>query len=189
MTKDHSLIRRYVAAVYQLAAQANEVERVRGELARLQEAVATDARLLAVLRHPQIPQDDKRMLLLRLAGEQPSELVAGLIDLLLDKERVEVLAGAADALTELADEAAGVARAHVEVAWEPDEDQKRRLQAALSRLIGVPVVTEFHLDSEIIAGARVRVAGRVIDGSLGGQAQRMADHVRAAPMPLTDNMP
>lgn len=179
MTADRALARRYVGALYQLAAQANETERVREELLRLQTAARADARLAAILRHPEVAREDKRALLLSLVGPDPSALIAGFLDVVLDRERPETLPVAADVFTELADEAAGVVRAHVEVAREPDEAHKIRLREALSRLVGAPVVTEFDVVPEVIGGARVRMAGRVIDGSLSGRAQRLVEHLRA----------
>ncbi len=177
---DRSLTRRYVAAIHQLAVTAGEVEPVRTQLGRLQAAVTADPRLLQVLRHPEVSVAEKGELLTRLAGPETCALVAGLIQVLLEKERVEVLLGARDCFTELEDEAAGVVRAYVAVASEPAAEQQQRLAAALARLLGMPVVTEFHLDPAVIGGARVRVAGRVIDGSLGGQSDRLAEHLRAA---------
>lgn len=178
---DRSLIRRYVAALHDLAAKAGQTEAVQGELARLQAAVRADARLLQILRHPQISAEEKRALLARLVGETPSELMSGFLGLLLEKERVGILVGVADAFTELRDEAAGLVRAQVEVAWEPDDEQKQRLCAALSLLVGAPVVADFRLVPEVIGGARVRVRGRLIDGSLAGGLDRLLDHLRQQP--------
>lgn len=179
MTGDRALTRRYVGALYQLAAEAGETDRVREELLRVQTAARADPRLAAILRHPEVSREDKRALLLRIVGPEPSPLIAGFVDVVLDKERPEALPAAGDMFTELADEAAGVVRAHVEVAWEPEEAHKARLRDALSRLLGAPVVTEFHLVPEVIGGARVRMAGRVIDGSLSGMAERLVEHLRA----------
>lgn len=179
---DRTLIRRYAAAVYRLAEEAGQVEPVREELARLQLAATTDARVLAILRHPSIGAEQKRQLLVQVAGGQPTEITAGLVELVLEKDRAEILLGISDVFTELADEAAGRVRARVEVAWEPDEDQKQRLVAALSRLVGAPVVAEYVLAPEVLGGARVQVAGRRIDGSLAGRLEQMVSQVSAAPV-------
>ncbi len=178
---DRSLIRRYVAAVHRLAQQEGKVDVVRGQLMRLQEAVTADPRTLRVLGHPDIAAADKRALLLAVVGEAPAEIVRGLIDVVLEKERVEVLQGAADVFIELADEAAGVVRASIEVAWEPDEALRQRMQEGLTRLVGAPVVIDYHLRPELIGGARVHVGGRLIDGSLSGRLGQMLDQVQAAP--------
>jgi len=174
---DHTLVRRYIAATHALAAQADEVDRVQEQLGRLQQAAKTEPLFLPMLRHPDISLDDKRAVLLRVAGAQPSRVVAGLLDLLLEKERTEVLLAAADAFTQVADEAKGVVRAHVEVAHEPTEAQKQRLETALSRLAGAPVVTEYLTAPEVIGGARLRIAGRLIDGSLAGHIDGMVEQV------------
>jgi F-type H+-transporting ATPase subunit delta len=177
---DHTLIRRYVVAIHGLAAQAGLVARVHEELARLQLALTSDPRPLAVIRHPGISADEKRELLVRLTGKEPSAPTLGFIDVLLQKERTEVLVGAADAFAAVADEAQGVVRARVEVAWEPDADQRERLTRALSALVGAPVVAEYSQAPDVIGGARVRVAGRVIDGSLDGRLTELTGWVAAA---------
>ena len=180
---DRSLIKRYVTAVYALSAEAEVVERVRAELLRLQWAMEEDPRMPAILRHPEVGAQDKRRILLRLAADEPSEVIAGFVDVILDKERVDVLLGVGDVFTEIADEQSGMARAHVEVAWEPDDDQRERLQTALSRLLGKPVVADIRLNPDVIGGVRVRVEGRLIDGSIDGHLTRMIEHVRSSPMP------
>lgn len=177
---DHTLIRRYVSAVYRLAAEAGEVDAVREQLMRLQTAVNADERLLAVLRHPDIGDGEKQALLTRLAGDAPSKTVIGLLSVVLSKKRIEVLQGAGDVFTEFADEADGVVRAFVEVAREPAPDQSDRLRDALSRLMGRPVVVEFHVTAQVIGGARVRIGGLLIDGSLAGHVDRLAGRVATA---------
>jgi F-type H+-transporting ATPase subunit delta len=179
---DPTLIRRYAAAIYRLAEEAGQVEVVREELARLQLAATSDSRVLAILRHPGIGGEQKRQFLLQVAGGSPTPITAGLLTLVLEKDRAEVLLGICDVFTELADEAAGRVRARVEVAWEPDEEQKERLVAALSRLVGAPVVAEYVLTPEVLGGARVHVAGRRIDGSLAGRLEEMVSQVSAAPV-------
>lgn len=178
---DRSLIRRYVAAVHQLAESAGLVEQVRAELVAIQFAVTTDRRVPHLLAHPGITLEQKRDLLLKLAGDAPSAIYAGLVDVLLSKERTSVLSGAADMFTELCDEAAGLVRARVEVAVEPDEAQTKRLSDALSLLVGASVIVDYEVNPEIIGGARVQVAGSLIDGTLAGRLQRLVEHVNTAP--------
>jgi len=180
---DRSLVRRYVAAITGLAARDAQTDRVRQELAALQRAATADPRLLALLHHPQVPREEKRAVLLRLVGDQPSHIITGFVDILLEKERIEVLQAAADMFTALADEAAGVERARVEVVHPPDDAQSLRLREALSRAMGAPVVLDIELVPEVIGGARVHVGGRVIDGSLAGRIEQVLQHVHAAPMP------
>lgn len=178
---DHTLIRRYIAAVYELAVKGAQVEQVGEELARLQYAVNSDPRLASILSHPEVSAQEKGEILLRVAGDAPSEIVRGLVSVLLEKKRADVLKGAADAFAGLADAARGVIRAHVEVAWEPDSVQKERLEVALSRLVRAPVVAEYHVVPEVLGGARVRLAGRLIDGTLDGRLVRLSEHVAAQP--------
>lgn len=175
---DRSLTRRYVAALHRLAAEAGLVEQVREELSAIQAAFAADGRLLTVLRHPKVSVAEKRELVLRLAGPEPSRVLAGLVDVILDKKRPEVLLGAGEIFTELADEAAGLVRARVQVAAMPTEDQRERLQGALSRLLSARVVADYVLEPAIIGGARVTVGGRLIDGSLAGSLERLAAGLR-----------
>jgi F-type H+-transporting ATPase subunit delta len=174
---DRSLIRRYVAAVHELAEETGEVEAVRGQLERLQTAIRSDPRVSVVLRHPQVPEDEKRDLLLRLAQADPQGLVGAFVDVLLRKDRAEVLEGAAEVFGDLADEAAGVIRARVTTAWDPDPERRRRLEAALSRLFGAPVVADYETAPEVLGGARVAIRGQLMDGTLAGRLAQMARQV------------
>jgi hypothetical protein len=72
---DHTLIRRYIAAVYDLSVKSAQVERVGEELGRLQWAIESDPRLQGVLAHPEVTPEEKAGILLRIAGESPSEIV------------------------------------------------------------------------------------------------------------------
>ena len=76
------------------------------------------------------------------------------------------------------DEAEGVARAQITSAFPVDEAQLDGLKAALERRFGKKIETHVTVDPALIGGARIVVGDTVIDGSVQGELQAMASHLR-----------
>jgi len=73
----------------------------------------------------------------------------------------------------LADADAGVVRVAVDSATALSEEQSSRLQQALARLTGKQVMIQLHLAPELLAGVRVRIEDKMLDGSAAGRLEAL----------------
>lgn len=79
----------------------------------------------------------------------------------------------------MADDAAGVVKAEASTVVPLTPVQRSRLTGALSRITGRRVVLAERVEPEVLAGVRVQVGDRLIDGSAAGRLERMREELVA----------
>ncbi len=175
--RDHRIGQRYGEALFELARERRATEEVRGELEELVALVAAAPEVRSLLVRPDLEVDRKLEALSAALGEQFSETIGALLANLVRHGRAESLPEVVEAYGGLADEAAGVVKAEVETAVPLSEEQRGRLVRALERLVGQRVRLEEQTDEAVLAGVRVSLGGRLIDGSAAGRLARMREEL------------
>jgi len=173
--KEDILADRYAKALTAVAAQRNLEARLRDELALLADILMPDRgeiqvpELLALLSRPRIPLEDKKRVAGRLHRELAlSDEVGAFFNLLIRRGRVGLIGRIAERFRERIDRAQGVASADAQTARPLSEEERRRVEQALAEVCGRPVDLTVRTNPALIAGLRVRVGGRQIDGSVAG---------------------
>lgn len=161
-----TVTRRYVKALFGAAQASGQVAAVAPYLTGLQELWLAQDELRASMMSPRLPVEKKRSVLKRLIGDTAPTLVQRFVSLLLDKGRIEVLAGGGTIYNELQDEAAGVRHAHVLSAVPLSAEQQQRLIETLSQSLQAQIVISSAVDPDVIGGLRVRVGDVLIDGTI-----------------------
>ena len=172
---------RYAEALFDLARARQSVEALRAELAQVVALVEESAELRALLERPDLPAEWKVEALREGLGRSFSDAIMGLLAVLVHHHRGDSVAQLAQAYGELADEAAGVVRAEVRTVVPLTEVQRARLTAALGRLTGGQVKLEVRTDPALLAGVRLQVGDRLIDGSAAGRLARMREELIGEP--------
>lgn len=172
-----SVAARYAEALFDVARERDVVEAVRAELRDLTQAVESSPELRELLQRADLEAGRKLEILRSALGEQLSATVLALLDGMLYHGRGEAVGEVAEAFGELADDAAGVVRAEARTVLPLREEQRDRLVAALSRLTGRQVSLEERVDPQVLAGVRVQVGDRLIDGSAAGRLERMREQL------------
>ena len=166
---------RYAEALFSLAHEQGSVEAVREELEELVRLAEAAPQLQQLLQRPDLDADSKLEALQAGLGASFSDIVMRMVAALVRHQRGDGLAQVAQVYRELADEAAGVVRAEARSAVPLSEAQRRRLTAALERLVGRRVEMEARTDPGVLAGVRVQVGRQLIDGSAAGRLARMRE--------------
>ena len=172
------IARRYVRALFALAAEEGLVDKIGPELAELQQLYREHTGLRNALRDLRLPLEGKRDLLLRLLGDGVPPLLQRFIELLVQKRRLEVLHWAGNLFAELQDEAAGLRHACVVSALPLTDEQRERLRATLSHLLGLQIVLSARVDPAVIGGIMVKVGDLVIDGTIRNRLQGLMIQLR-----------
>jgi F-type H+-transporting ATPase subunit delta len=166
----------YAEALYELAAEAGRTDRVAPQLRTVQETVAGSAQALQLLGHPSVDVAGK--LQVAMAGlSDPEPLINDFLRLVIERGRPHLLLHVADAFQAVQDRYAGVLAVQVETAIALTPAQHDRLAAALARLAGAQVRLEVEVKPELIGGVRVRLGDRLLDGSVEGRLERLAELV------------
>jgi F-type H+-transporting ATPase subunit delta len=97
--------------------------------------------------------------------------VRNFINLLIERNRLDLLADIIVAYQKLLDEKLGIVRARVTSAGPLDAAQQRDIAARLEQVTGKHVRVELSVDPALIGGVVARVGSTIYDGSIRQQLQ------------------
>lgn len=172
-----TVAKRYVKALFGAASDSGEAETLASTLTGLQGLFQSNKDLRSALVNPRLPDERKRAVLLRLAGEDAPVLLQRFLTLLLAKRRIEVLGLAGSLYTQLVEAAAGVRHASVVTALPLTADQEQRLVDTLAKQFGCQITLQSSVDPAIIGGVAVKVGDILIDGSIRHRLEQLREQV------------
>jgi F-type H+-transporting ATPase subunit delta len=166
------LARGYAQALL-TAAQAEEcLERVENELYQFARAMETNTELRDRLVDPSADTAAKLGLVTDLLGARAHPQTVAAVAYLVQAGRARQLPAIADALAALAARSREQTVAEVRAALPLDDEQQRRLAAALEASTGQSVDFKVIVDPYVVGGLVVRLGDTVIDGTV---TRRLAD--------------
>lgn len=164
--------RRYAEALYELAAEADELDRVRDAFRDVVRDVREMPQLAQVLAHPMVLREKKMAVVEDVFPEVPGVL-ANLLRLVIRNRRETYLDLIYDEFLAAEAEAQGIARVRVTTASELADEDRSRLIDRLTEALGRQVSLEEHVEEELLGGARLETDGKVIDGTLKARLDRL----------------
>jgi F-type H+-transporting ATPase subunit delta len=175
-----SLARRYSAALFALAQEANATERTAAELDAFVDVLQRDKDLVHFFESPVVGRDEKNVIVSRALAGRFSELVVNFIMLLVRKRREKIVGIVARQLHEMLDEAAGRAVVSIEA---PQQMPAAKLAALARRLSGLyrrQLVPRQKVAPELLGGVVVHVGDRYVDASVAGRLEELRRQLLAA---------
>jgi len=175
-----AVARRYAKALFALAKDGNALQPTADDLARVA-GVAADPTVGPVLRSPLLSPARRHELAQTLTRElRLSDLLGRFLQLLADHQRLGELPAIADRYQQLLDTAMGRIRIVVRSASPLDAAQEAGIVAAFAKLTGKEVISRVVVDTELLGGILVEVEGKVYDGSVRTQLNRLAKDLSGA---------
>jgi F-type H+-transporting ATPase subunit delta len=172
-----SLARRYTRALFQLAREAGQEEKIGREIEQFQ-AAASGSELQGVLTNPAFPLDSRKRILIQVAnGMQLSILSIHFLSILLERDRLTHLPGMVNCYRRLLNEAMGRVDAKVVGAAQLDAAMVERLREQLQGISGKRVVLHQETDPGLLGGLVVELEGKVYDGSVRTQLEKMKQRI------------
>jgi F-type H+-transporting ATPase subunit delta len=172
-----SLSRRYTKALFQLAQEIHREEAIGQEIEAFL-AAYTGSPLETVLNNPAFGMDGRRRVLVEVVKKlQLSALAEHFLGLLLDRDRLTYLSSIVARYRRLLNESRGRVEAKVVAASPPEPAMVDRLRAVLGGLSGKEVVLEQATDPGLIGGVLVELEGKVYDGSVRTQLEKMKQRI------------
>lgn len=172
--KASAVARRYAGALFSLADDEGSVAAVQSELDNMSDLIAANPALGNSLFRPLHPALERRALLRaiceRIGLTTP---VQNFFSFLIDQRRLVDFPAIHEEYGRLADEAAGRTVASVVTASPLSDDQRERIQRALSVRTGKTVELDIDVDPSLIGGVIATVGGLVFDGSLRTQLHQL----------------
>jgi len=168
MAEKSTLARPYAEAVFRIADAGGKLVDWSGTLSGLAQVVREPA-IAAAINDPNLSAPKVAGLVIsvlagRLGGEGEN-----LVRVLAENQRLELLPDISSQYEALKNEREGVVEAEIVSAFALDDAQLADLVARLERRTGKRVKPQVRIDSTLIAGVRVVIGDKVIDGSARAQ--------------------
>jgi F-type H+-transporting ATPase subunit delta len=172
-----SLSRRYTKALFQLAQESQQEEVISRELEQFY-AAYRDSELQEVLTNPVIDSDKRKNILLRVTEiQQLKPLTVHFLAILLARDRLKYLPEIVSCYRRLLNEARGRVEAKAVGASPLEPAMVDRLRQVLQGIAGKEVVLQQETDPSLIGGVLVELEGRVYDGSVRTQLEKMKERI------------
>jgi F-type H+-transporting ATPase subunit delta len=172
-----SLSRRYSKALFELARESRQEESIGDELERFFSTL-TESPLGAVLGNPGFSLESRKKILLEVANNlQLSSVVEHFLALLLDRDRLALIPSIVASYRRLVNQAKGRVEATVIAAGPLGSTAIERLRDSLRRFSGKDVILQDEGDPELIGGLVVEFEGKIYDGSVRTQLEKMKQRI------------
>ena len=158
---------RYATAVFELAKDGNELDRLEQDIDALDAALADSSDFRSLIHSPIYSRDAQGAAIAAIAEKMGvSNTVSNTLKLMASKRRLFVLPQVVAALRNLIADEKGEVTADVRAAAALSDEQQNSLAATLKKSVGNDVKMHVTVDEGLIGGLVVKVGSRMIDTSI-----------------------
>lgn len=161
-----SLSRRYTAALFDTACDANLVDKIESDLGLITWTLQSIAEFKETLANPLISTETKKSAATAIFRDKVDAITLNFVCLLIDRRREDILEDIEEQFALLADDWRGIIRADVTSAAALTDNEKSRLISKLEAFTSKKVELYMKQDRSLIGGLVVRIGDTVIDGSI-----------------------
>jgi F-type H+-transporting ATPase subunit delta len=172
MAEAITIARPYATAIFRLAKAKKKLSDWSKELAFIA-GVTENAQIKLLIDNPKLPSADLERALLSVFDGKLSDEAVNLVKLLVENNRLGIVADIVAAFEELKDEDEGKLEAKLTAAAKPTDAQVKALVSQLETKFGKKVEAEVLIDPELIGGIKIVVGDTVIDASVKAQLQSL----------------
>ena len=156
----------YAEALYELAAETGEKERLFDELMGLAKVFSDNPGLCDVLQAPTVTNEEKYTMLKNIFGGRISQMAYNFLCVLAGKGRARHMEGIAEEYKKMWYAENNIMDVTVTSVRPLSADQRRRLADRLSASYGKRIVMTEKIDPSIMGGLKVTCGDRMLDGSV-----------------------
>lgn len=175
--KPQALAKRYAHALFELAEERGLAEEILMQFKEVGTILSTEPRVKAYLLSPRVDKKLKIRTLEKLFKGKVADLFFYFMVLLVQKGRQGLFVDILRQYALFCDNKAKRIRARVISAVALDRQNLLSLQEILSRQLEANVICENEVDTDLMGGLIVEANGKVIDGSLRRQLQRLREQM------------
>lgn len=172
--QNETVARRYATAVFSLAKESGKVEATGSELHAAANAIAAEADAARFFVSPVIDRTVKAKVIEGVFGDALGDIVLHTLLLLVRKRREALLRPIVAEYDKLQLADSGRAPLEIVSAREPAPGEMDELVARLSRAYARTFAVTRRVDPALLAGARITMGDRRIDGSIAGRLDELA---------------
>lgn len=172
-----TLARPYANAAFDVASQDGELDRWSRMLSLLAVAVE-DPKVRTLLADPEVEEVQKAYRLGEICGEELNDRGRRFLQVLAGNKRLELLPEVAEQFEERRAEAQSTLEVKVTSAFTLSDGEAEKLKSALARRFQREINLTSEVDASLIGGALIRAGDTVIDGSVRGKLNKLAEVVQ-----------
>ncbi len=173
-----TLARPYAKAAFEFATSAAALDAWSGMLA-LTAAVATEPAFVERMRDPALTRDRKADDLLMVCEGRVNEEFGNFLRTLADNDRLLLIPDIAELFEQYKAEHDRSITVEVESPFELSDDQQTTLATALSKRLDRKVTPHVTINPSLIGGVLIRAGDLVIDGSVRGKLEKLAEALKS----------
>lgn len=166
------IARVYGGSLYDLAAEEQLTGSILEQLTQVRQLFRDNPDYVRLLGEPSIPMAERLGLVETAFGDQAERYLINFIKLLCEKGYLGDFGGCCDEFIRRYNADNGIAQVQVTSAVALTEEQEKALTAKLEKVSGKKVTLSVKVDPSVVAGLRVEMDGKQLDGTVAG---RMAD--------------
>ncbi len=174
MAEPTTLARPYARAAFEYASEKGELDPWLSQL-QLAATVAVEPAVLALLDDPSLTASEQGERFLDLLGDSVSGSLGNFLKLLAAKRRLVLLPQVLLQFEALKAERERVLEVQVISAFDLPDSVSERLAAALGKRLHREVLVSSATDASLLGGVLIRAGDTVIDGSVRGRLNKLAD--------------
>lgn len=168
MAELSTLARPYAEAVFRIADTSDKLADWSASLSNLA-TVSVDPMIAGAIADPNVSSAKVAGLFIQVLAGRMSGEAENFVRVLAENHRLELLPEIASQYEVLRNDREGIVEAKVASAFPMSDAQLAELAAQLERKTGKRVKAEVSIDPELIAGVRIEIGDKVIDGSARAQ--------------------
>ncbi|WP_440717220.1 F0F1 ATP synthase subunit delta [Klebsiella pneumoniae] len=173
MSEFVTVARPYAKAAFDFAVEHNSVERWQDMLAFAAEVTKNDQ--MAELLSGALAPETLSEAFIAICGEQLDENGQNLIKVMAENNRLKVLPDVLEQFIHLRAASEAIAEVEVISANQLSDEQLARIVSAMEKRLSRKVKLNCNIDKSVMAGIIIRAGDMVIDGSVRGRLERLAD--------------
>ena len=170
---ERTLVTSYATALFEAAKSKGVLEPVAAHAEALRSLLAKDEKLVTFMNAPNIGRDDKARLFEKAFKGRFNPLLVNFLELLVRRNRLNVLDDALEVFNDLYLRHQGVAPGTVTTAVALSETEKQSLNTALNAFSGKKLRLEFVVDPKVLGGVRFASGDTLVDNTLRASLHRL----------------
>ncbi len=169
----------YAAALFEVARAEGALAVVEEELFKLSDVLAQSDDLRSTLTDTDLPSEKRQEIIQDLLGRaNATPITTSLVSFIVGAGHARDLPGIISSLVERAASDRKHAVAEIRSAVPLDDEQRKRLAAALTKNLGKEVEVKVHVDPSVLGGLSARVGDVVIDGTVRHRLDQLKETIR-----------
>ncbi len=171
-----TIARPYAEAIFARAEETSKLD-AWSETLQFLAAVVNDPKLSAAIADPLFERDQLTRLMLDIGADVLDEEGRNLVRLLVQNGRLPLLPEIASLYEMLKAESQRRIEVHVRSAYALKPAQEKQIAEALKQRLGRDIIITSEKDPALIGGIHIRAGDMVIDGSVRGHLQQLANEL------------